>query len=480
MAETGSGATVTSSTPSQESPSVPPQNGAGLIVFIDEMGKFLEGATYDGTDIYFFQQLAEIASRSNNRLIVVGILHQAFEEYAYRLSRQMRDEWAKIQGRFIDLPISVGPDEQLELLGRAIDVDGKSRRQARLAKQVAELLQRSTPPRLLEDCWPLHPVTACLLGPISRRRFGQNQRSLFSFLNSTEPRGFQDFLRTAGDGDLYAPDLVWDYLRVNLEPSIIASPDGHRWAMAVDALERCHAVGGDDLENPSAEGHRIGRPVQGALRAVGKPRSARFWPWQTTASRKFVRPWRACKKLPWLSSASLATATESSRAVTSTLSTRSTKHMRPLMRSTFSRLTVLAGLQPVIAKRHYHKTGAIRWFETAVVPLRDVEERASNYLPNNGAIGAFLLALPSEGDSPRTVKATADRLISLLPDSVIVGIPQWTTWSIESLARELIALEQVRDTTPELRGDRVARLEVDTRITDLQDRIVNETGPSSR
>ena len=67
---------------------------------------------------------------------------------------------------------------------------------------------------------------------------------------------------------------------------------------------------------------------------------------------------------------------------------------------------MLAGLQPVIAKRHYHKTGAIRWFATAVVPLRDVEERASYYLPNNGAIGAFLLALPSEGDSPRTVQAT--------------------------------------------------------------------------
>ena len=30
----------------------PKQNG-GLLVFIDEMGKFLEGAAYDGTDIYF-------------------------------------------------------------------------------------------------------------------------------------------------------------------------------------------------------------------------------------------------------------------------------------------------------------------------------------------------------------------------------------------------------------------------------------------
>ena len=130
----------------------PTQHG-GLIVFIDEMGKFLEGAAYDGTDIYFFQQLAEIASRSHNRLIVVGILHQAFEEYAYRLSREMRDEWAKIQGRFIDLAVNVGPDEQLELLGRAIAVEGQRRKATGLAKQVAAMLRRTTPPHLLEDCW---------------------------------------------------------------------------------------------------------------------------------------------------------------------------------------------------------------------------------------------------------------------------------------------------------------------------------------
>ena len=450
-----------------------PTKRGGLIVFIDEMGKFLEGATYDGTDIYFFQQLAEIASRSNNRLIVVGILHQAFEEYAYRLSRQMRDEWAKIQGRFIDLPISVGPDEQLELLGRAIDVDGKSRRQARLAKQVAELLQRSTPPRLLEDCWPLHPVTACLLGPISRRRFGQNQRSLFSFLNSTEPRGFQDFLRTAGDDDLYAPDLVWDYLRVNLEPSIIASPDGHRWAMAVDALERCHAEGGGDLKI------RLLKVI--GLVDLFKERSGLVASLElldlavADYSEQEIR-----ETLASLQEASLVIFRKFSNSYgifegsDFDIEHAVDEAYETIDEIDFPRLTVLAGLQPVIAKRHYHKTGAIRWLETAVVPLRDVEERAFNYLPNNGAIGAFLLALPSEGDSPRTVKATTDRLISLLPDSVIVGIPQWTTWSIESLARELIALEQVRDTTPELRGDRVARLEIDTRITDLQDRIVNE------
>ena len=43
------------------------------------------------------------------------------------------------------------------------------------------------------------------------------------------------------------PDLLWDYLRFNLEPSIMASPDGHRWALAVDALERCQTLADDEL-----------------------------------------------------------------------------------------------------------------------------------------------------------------------------------------------------------------------------------------
>ena len=227
-----------------------PRAGGGLIVFIDEMGKFLESAAYDGSDIYFFQQLAEIASRSNNRLIVVGILHQAFEEYAHRLSRESRDEWAKIQGRFVDLAVNAGADEQIELLSRAIESDHHPDSPSSVAQGIAALSHTYTSPnlsQLLEECWPLHPIVTCLLGPISRRRFGQNQRSIFGFLNSSEPRGFKDFLRNAGNGDLYAPALLWDYLRINLEPSIMASPDGHRWALAVDALERCQAIGGEGL-----------------------------------------------------------------------------------------------------------------------------------------------------------------------------------------------------------------------------------------
>ena len=94
-----------------------------MLVVIDEMGKFLEAASHEGVDLHFFQDLAEAASRSAGKLIVVGILHQSFEAYATRLGREARDEWAKVQGRFIDMPMVAAVDEVVELVGKAIVVN---------------------------------------------------------------------------------------------------------------------------------------------------------------------------------------------------------------------------------------------------------------------------------------------------------------------------------------------------------------------
>ena len=404
-------------------------------MFIDEMGKFLESAAYDGSDIYFFQQLAEIASRSNNRLIVVGILHQAFEEYAHRLSRESRDEWAKIQGRFVDLAVNAGGDEQIELLSRAIESDHRPESPSSVAQGVAALSHTYTSPnlpQLLEECWPLHPIVTCLLGPISRRRFGQNQRSIFGFLNSSEPQGFQDFLRNAGDDDLYPPELLWDYLRINLEPSIMASPDGHRWAMAVDALERCQAMGGEDrhlrlLKTIALVGmfrERSGLAASEELLQLGLPECntqeiadalAQLQVWSLVIYRKFDDSFSIFEGSDF----------DIENAVSQAL--RSTGDVD------FNRLEALAGLQPIVAKRHYHETGALRWFDVRIMPLATVENAASTYAPRNGAIGAFFLAIPTQGESDRQARARCSRAVGAAPDwDITVGLPQGS-WDITAL-----------------------------------------------
>jgi hypothetical protein len=118
------------------------RNDGGVLVLIDEMGKFLEAAAGEGSDIHFFQELGEAAGRSDGRLVVVGILHQAFDQYATRLSRESRDEWAKVQGRFVDIPIISAIDEIIDLLGRAIETELPHPQSRPVAERVAAAINR--------------------------------------------------------------------------------------------------------------------------------------------------------------------------------------------------------------------------------------------------------------------------------------------------------------------------------------------------
>ena len=453
-----------------------PKSSGGLLLLVDEMGKFLEGAARDMADVYFFQQLAEIASRSSGRLIVVGILHQAFDEYSHRLSREMREEWAKIQGRFIDLPVNTGVDEQIALLGKAIESDHESTVPSPLSESIAALTNRAASedvPQLLESCWPLHPIVACLLGPISRRRFGQNQRSIFGFLNSTEPRGFQDFLRNAQDGELYLPDQLWDYLRFNLEPSIMASPDGHRWALAVDALDRCEAMGGGELHLLLLKmialidlfKERSGLVANDAALRLALPH------YDATAIKEALEALQAWSLLIYRKFNGSYSVFEGSDfdiddAVGGVLAT--------LPEVDFHRLNEIAGLQPIVAKRHYHETGALRWFDVAIAPLADIQANVAGYRPQDGAVGTFLLAVLTQGEPDNLASHIAQSAIQEAQDwDLVIGLPQGT-WNFTSLAKELLAVEQVRAESAELQGDRIARREVEARIAALRGYMASE------
>lgn len=456
-----------------------PKNYGGLILFIDEMGKFLEAAAQEGTDIYFFQQLAEAASRSNRRLVIVGVLHQAFEEYAHRLSQHMRDEWAKIQGRFVDLAINTASNEQIDLLSRAIESTHKPRKAEPIAKTVSHIVRPGHDADaeqlslMLESCWPLHPAVACLLGPISRRRFGQNQRSLFGFLNSSEPHGFQDFLRRTESNRLYEPDRLWDYLRVNLEPSILASPDGHRWALAAEALERCEAVGGDALHLRILKTiavidlfkERSGLIASLELLRTCFPDSSepalktildQLAQWSLIIFKKFLNSYAVFAGSDFDIDQAVRDANERVDGID------------------FAALKTLAGLHPVLAKRHYHDTGALRWLDVDLVPLKDLSAAADGFKGDSNTIGQFIVAIPTGGeDETEAARLCREAARHSSEWDTVVGLSR-LSWGIVPLARELIALESVYNDRPELRGDSVARREVNARLATLQSQVEME------
>ena len=70
----------------------------------------------------------------------------------------------------------------------------------------------------------------------------------------------------------------------------------------------------------------------------------------------------------------------------------------------FSSVGAMAGLQPIVAKRHYHETGALRWFDVGIVPLVEVEKAADDYTPRHGAIGGFFLAIPTLGETEKAAR----------------------------------------------------------------------------
>ena len=453
-----------------------PRSSGGLIVFIDEMGKFLEGLSQENRDIYLFQKLAEQASRSHNRLIVVGVLHQAFDEYANKLSREVRDEWSKIQGRFIDLPVNTAGEEQVELLSNAITTDLPSTTET-VSKELSSIVQNQTGSfdglsGLLANCWPLHPVAASLLGPLSKRRFGQNQRSVFGFLNSAETNGFKDFLSHATKKDVYSVDRLFDYLRDNLEASILASPEGHRWSLAVESINRCEGMNSNVLQIKTLKAITLLDMLK---------EQSRFFPTSEVLKHCFndVKPALIDEAISGLLKWSLIIYRKHANSFAIfagsdfEIESEVESVLREIKEVDFKRLQLLADLQPILAKRHFHKTGALRWVDVNLVPVSGLKEHLAKVSSSIETIGQFILAVPTQDETVAQTKKVLIPLSKSLPQNIVIGLSE-RNWSIIEVAKELLALEHVLSNSPKLAGDDVARREVRARVSIAQNSLENE------
>lgn len=453
----------------------------GVLVFIDEMGKFLEASALGaGDDVYFFQELAEASARSEGRLVLIGVLHQSFAQYANRLGIDTRDDWAKVQGRYLDLPFVAASDEVVELIGSAIEAKQRPDWIREASKSVADAIRSRRPAvgndfaAALERCWPLHPAMAALLGPISKRQFGQNERSTFGFLSSVEPYGFRAYLQSTplAQSTWYRPSDYWDYLRANLEPAILASSDGHRWSQAVEAVERAEAKSGDpllvamikniavidlfrngsglsaDLPVLSTLFHDVPQEqIEEALKKLASLKVALF--------KSYTGAWSVFEGSDFDIDAAIAQALAASPGID------------------YAKLSQLMGMHPVVAKRHYHETGSMRWMELSLRSIEQAEKIAKTYSPQRGEFGQFILALPSRDMTIREAWERAQACAYEEPWPVLVGIPD-NHARIAELAAELVALEQVKE-RHELGGDPVARREVFARLaatrSNLEDQL---------
>ena len=224
--------------------------GRCLVLVVDEFGKVLEHAaeTNPKREMYFIQQLAEYANDSSKNFLFISVLHQGFNAYAAGLDHEDREEWTKVKGRLKELTFNE-PVEQL--LGLAADhIAGLDllRSDTDLTPIVKAIEESRAYPHegtlSLDFARKLRPfdlLSASVLTQ-SLQSYGQNDRSLFTFLNANEHLGLRDY--DTETNPFFNLACVHDYLAHNYHSllSTVYNPHHGGWGAIRSATERVDAL----------------------------------------------------------------------------------------------------------------------------------------------------------------------------------------------------------------------------------------------
>jgi len=219
------------------------KQGKFLVIVIDEFGKILEHAAKNNPEkeLYFLQQLAEYVNNSSRQILLLTTLHQNFGSYAKSLNEEQKNEWKKVKGRFMEVAF-VEPVEQLLHLA-SVQLQEESKPAActnaknlhRLAVEtgfVAKDFEESTALQLYPlDIFSAYVVTSAI------QRYGQNERSLFSFLSARGEDSVLDFCPE--DRLTYNLAKVYDYITYTFQSTLSdANADSMSWATIRNSIER--------------------------------------------------------------------------------------------------------------------------------------------------------------------------------------------------------------------------------------------------
>ncbi|HET9898955.1 MAG TPA: hypothetical protein VFQ44_28870 [Streptosporangiaceae bacterium] len=233
------------------------RGSSGLLLVLDELGKFLEYASLhpERDDVYVLQRLAEAAARSGDRpLIIMGLLHQGFDAYAEPLPTAARLEWEKVAGRFDEITFDQPLAHVAALVAGALNVDhdlmpaeiAEWARTVSLAAAAAGWHGVPAEGSAVLDLYPIHPTVLPVLVQFFAR-FGQHERSLFSFLLSPEPFGLQAFAdRRATARNWYRLPDFYDYVRAVFGHRLAGASYSSQWLRMTGTIDR--AVAASDLD----------------------------------------------------------------------------------------------------------------------------------------------------------------------------------------------------------------------------------------
>lgn len=189
--------------------------GKTLWLYTDEFGKYLEYAAKNmpEEELYFIQQLAEFVNDPANRCVWLLTLHQNFEAYGVSSANTaLRDEWKKVRGRLHELGFNEPVEQLLYLASQHLSGTSKYTNREGLAYDNGLVQLDPESIGSFSGIAPLDLVSGGVLAK-SLQIYGQNERSLFSFLHGTQLEAHAwfrvdnvyDYLLDAFYGDIHSP-----------------------------------------------------------------------------------------------------------------------------------------------------------------------------------------------------------------------------------------------------------------------------------
>ncbi len=213
-----------------------------VVLVIDEFGKLLEYAAKNNPEreLYLFQKFTEFINDERRNAILLTTLHQNFNSYARSLTESQRNEWTKVKGRFKEIVFNEPVEQLLYLASKRIEqlrreVINQNFEQIYNLALTSKFASSSIAYDTALSLYPLDLFAAQAL-TLSIQRYGQNERTLFSFLEATGQGSLLAFeekidttysLADVYDYDIYnfysylsdinSDSTAWTGIRVGLE-----------------------------------------------------------------------------------------------------------------------------------------------------------------------------------------------------------------------------------------------------------------------
>lgn len=217
-----------------------------LFILIDELGKFLEFAIKHNpeAELYFIQQLAEFCNNPKHNIVLITTVHQNLDSYAYSLSKSQQQEWTKVKGRFREITFNEPVEQLLFLASEHVEEHVNVKSSNADISRVLKLTTKSKAFNFNTDfiqeiapkLYPLDILSANTL-TLSLQKYGQNERSLFSFLESSDHTGIARYDKL--DNPFYNLSNVYDYLHFNFYSFLTSkyNPDFSAWSSIRSSIE---------------------------------------------------------------------------------------------------------------------------------------------------------------------------------------------------------------------------------------------------